>query len=429
MKTVFYFITLLMILTSFSENKKVPVAGIKILKDQSAIFDIKAGLSEDLSVWPNMKSYTNSDTWLIQNHESIRVLRPRVIVIDFYNKRSRVFCQGFVNKVIAAFAEGSRYHGYKDSSAKPQLVYNVSKYIDLRDNSGKDISDKRPHHTDGSFDEAAMFDDDFAQFLGYRDSANTRYLRLGELFDKGIINECWVIAPNTFYEAQGRVRKYDSSFHFTGQYNECVNACYDFGASGRRTSVSIRLGEINVDRGTGCATHAFGHAIERMALGDIPYFGKVAERFFNFNLDKRFAAPFTDEYACPYYVRPPDCFNFTVQTIKTVNNHLPGWTFTNWGEGCGNIHFPINAKFQYDYNSDQSILCSCENYSMRNGPGGSDLRNVYNQNKVQQWNTGAYNDCGGEYVIYLRQNMPGYNSGATGDDGMPMKSWWPFLFY
>jgi hypothetical protein len=392
-------------------------------------FNVKDDLSKDLSVWPNKSSHTNSDTWLIKNHERVKLLNPRLIVIDFYNKKSKIFCEQFVNKVIHAFAEGSRYHGYKDASAKAQLVYNIKKYIDLRDSSGKDISDKRPHHTDGSFDEAAMFGDDFAQYLGYRDPTNTRWLRLGELFDKGIINECWIVAPNTLYEAQGRVRKYDSAFHFTGAYNECLNACYDFGEAGKQTSVSIRLGEINVDRGVGCATHAFGHAIERMALGDMPYFGKVAGRFFNFNLDKRYGAPFDNQYPCPYYVTPPECLSYTGQTITTVNNHLPDWTFSKWGEGCGNIHFPINARYQYDYNNSQTLMCSCENYGKKNGPAGTDLQNAYNPGTVEQWKTDAYNDCGGEYIMYVRQNMPGYNSGTTGDDGKPMKSWWPFLFY
>ncbi|MCW3094086.1 MAG: hemagglutinin protein [Ferruginibacter sp.] len=392
-------------------------------------FDVKEGLSKDHSTWPNKKSHTNSDTWLIKNHEKIKTLNPRLIVIDFYNKRPEAYCREFVDKVIRAFAEGSRYHGFKDSSALPQLVYNLKKYINLRDSSGRDISDKRPHHTDGTFDEAALFGDEFAQYLGYRDPGNASWLRLGELFDKGIINECWIVAPNTLYEVQGRTRKYDSSFRFKGAYNECLNACYSFGEAGKRTSVTIRLGEINVDRGVGCATHAFGHALERMALGDIPYFGKVAGRFFNFNLDTRYGAPFDTQYPCPYYVTPPECFNYSGQTITTVNNHLKGWTFKNWGEGCGNIHFPINAKFQYDYNSPQTVMCGCENYGKKNGADGADAQNAYNTDIVKQWKTSAYSDCGGEYVMYLRQNMPGYNSGTIGDDGKPMKSWWPFYFY
>ena len=427
MKSILSVLTIFITLTCFS--KKGPVLKDPTFPGSTIHFDVKEGLSKDRSTWPNIKSHTNSDTWLIKNHGKIKMLNPRLIVIDFYNKRSEEYCREFVDKVIHAFAEGSRYHGFKDSSARPQLVYNLKKYINLRDSSGKDISDKRPHLADGSFDEAALFGDEFAQYLGYRDPRNTRWLRLGELFDEGIINECWVVAPNTFYEVQGRARKYDSSFRFTGAYNECLNACYDFGQVGKRTSVTIRLGEINVDRGVGCATHAFGHALERMALGDIPYFGKVAGPFFNFNLDTRYGAPFDTQYPCPYYVTPPDCFSYSGQTITTVNNHLADWIFKNWGEGCGNIHFPINAKFQYDYNNPQTVMCSCENYGKKNGPGGADLQNAYNPDIVKQWKTNAYSDCGGEYVMYLRQNMPGYNSGAVSDDGKPMKSWWPFYFY
>jgi hypothetical protein len=421
------FYALIFIITLVSCNKVKPI--LDEIKNPPGVNDITAGLSNDLSVWPNKKSYTNSDQWLINNHDKIEVLKPRVLLIDFYNRRSAAECLEFTNKVINAMAEGSRFQGYKNPGAAAQVQYTLTKYLDLRDNSGKDVSDKRPHKADGSFDQAGLFTDAFAPNLGYRDKTKKRWLRLGELFDLGIINECWVIGPNTVYEAQGRVRKYDANLRFTGYYNDCLNGCYDFGEAGRQTSVSIRLGEINPDRGPGCATHAFGHAIERMAE-DIIYFKNVAERFFNFNLDQRYGAPFLNQYQSPYNTNPPECFIYNAPSrIQTVNNYLPAWTFDNWGEGCGNFHFPINGKFHYDYYSTQTLPCSCENYGKNNGPGGSDQKNNYDYSLVSRWNTDAYNDCGGEYIIYLRQNMPGYKNGRTGDDGKPMKSWWPFLYY
>ncbi len=397
----------------------------------ASVFDVKAGLSADLSVWPNTTSYTNSDAWLIQNHDQIRQLKPRVLVIDFQNKKAIPFARGFVDKVIAALAEGSKYHGYKNPSAVAQLSYSVVKFLDLRDTSGKEVSDLRPHNPDGSFYQPGLFDDNFARYLGYKDPATKKYLRLGELFDRGIINECWVIGQNTLYEGQGRIREYDSAFHFTGKYYDCVNACYDFGEAGKRTSVSIRLGEINLDRGAGCATHAFGHSVERMALGHIPYLEKNAARFFDFHLDNRFGAPFSDLYSAPYYVTPREVFSYSDsgRVIQTINNYLPAWSYDHWGTGCGSVHFAPNAAFQYDDNNTRPVLCTCENYGLKNGPDGNDLQTVYTNLTAGQWNTDAYNDCGGAWQIYLRQNIPGYGSGATGDDGKPMKSWWPFFFY
>jgi len=41
----------------------------------------------------------------------------------------------------------------------------------------------------------------------------------------------------------------------------------------------------------------------------------------------------------------------------------------------------------------------------------------------------AHGDCGGGWLIYWGQSMPGLGNAAVGTDGRPMKNWWPFLFY
>ena len=38
-------------------------------------------------------------------------------------------------------------------------------------------------------------------------------------------------------------------------------------------------------------------------------------------------------------------------------------------------------------------------------------------------------DCMGRWVVYWRQNMPGFANLAYDDTGAAMKNWWPFLFY
>src|SRR4029453_10216712 len=38
-------------------------------------------------------------------------------------------------------------------------------------------------------------------------------------------------------------------------------------------------------------------------------------------------------------------------------------------------------------------------------------------------------DCGGAFLVYWFQSMPGVGSGQFHDDGRPMLSMWPFLFY
>ena len=36
-------------------------------------------------VWPNAESAANSDPWLIANHDRIRLMRPRVLAVNFVN--------------------------------------------------------------------------------------------------------------------------------------------------------------------------------------------------------------------------------------------------------------------------------------------------------------------------------------------------------
>ncbi len=38
-------------------------------------------------------------------------------------------------------------------------------------------------------------------------------------------------------------------------------------------------------------------------------------------------------------------------------------------------------------------------------------------------------DCGGAFLVYWYQHMPGFGSQQLFDDGRPMLSVWPFLFY
>ncbi len=37
-------------------------------------------------------------------------------------------------------------------------------------------------------------------------------------------------------------------------------------------------------------------------------------------------------------------------------------------------------------------------------------------------------DCGGKFLTYWYQNMPGLDNEAR-DGADPMKNWWPFMFY
>ena len=50
-------------------------------------------------------------------------------------------------------------------------------------------------------------------------------------------------------------------------------------------------------------------------------------------------------------------------------------------DGCGNAHFYPNTTGTYSYDAntpDPTVLTSCENYGLHNGPDGKDLTTTYN---------------------------------------------------
>ena len=60
-------------------------------------------------------------------------MNPRLLVLNFDNHAPREKLDRLVDKIIAGIAEGSRYHGYKDSNAPVFLHYQLFKFVDLRD--------------------------------------------------------------------------------------------------------------------------------------------------------------------------------------------------------------------------------------------------------------------------------------------------------
>src|SRR5258705_517757 len=87
----------------------------------------------DSKVWPNQSSRANSDRWVVEHHDQIRRMNPRLLVLNFDNHAPREKLDRLVDKIIAGIAEGSRYHGYDDSNAPVFLHYQVFKFLDLRD--------------------------------------------------------------------------------------------------------------------------------------------------------------------------------------------------------------------------------------------------------------------------------------------------------
>ncbi|HEY4183411.1 MAG TPA: hypothetical protein VGP07_00005, partial [Polyangia bacterium] len=96
--------------------------------------DVVDALVEPL-IWPNDISHTNSDAWLIEHHDELVGLAPRVLLLDFYNGLpSMQLPVASVEQITqlakqqsAAQALGSRFHGYSDPSAPAFVDYQIVK--------------------------------------------------------------------------------------------------------------------------------------------------------------------------------------------------------------------------------------------------------------------------------------------------------------
>ena len=192
-----------------TSTKAAPVAGAK----PEAKKETQSGPGpwndpDDETVWPNAKSHANSDEWIVRNHDRIRKMQPRVLLVNFSNEHDREHLDKLAADLIRALAESSRYHGYDDAAAPAFLDYQVFKFVDLRDPDRK-VGDSRlvplkiPAATEGfNFRYAALFSQDFAARVGVTDPKNPRrFLDLKALLDKGYIHEVWFFTSGN--EKQG----------------------------------------------------------------------------------------------------------------------------------------------------------------------------------------------------------------------------------
>ena len=380
--------------------------------------------------WPNAASHTNSDDWIAQHHNQITKLKPVVLIVNFLPSTPGATVLAKAKENADAIALGSRYHGYSDKSAAAFIDYQLpEKTIDL--------PGMAPHLSDG-FDYATFITSQtFADTLGYEDPAdNTKNLTLCQAFERGLVNEVWVAEtpedPNKLYEIKSRAQRYDADGKkIANSFDTCAsNGCTPAFTCG----VTVRMSEINVERGPGCASHAWGHGIEgQVRRNQIPYFTQYATHFFNFDLDKLYGLSFGSWYESPCTYGGAPCVNYVSPTHV---QDFPGAMLTpaqkfdvdDYHQGCGNVHWRSNSQVDPDPGTDQPAETTCENYGMRNGGGGKDLTDTYRNVKSTQYDS-AVPDCGGGWATYLRQNIPGCHNLAKDDDGNAMLNWWPFLFY
>jgi hypothetical protein len=387
-------------------------------------------------IWPNDQSSANSDDWLVQNHDRISQLRPKVLAIDIGNTSN---ASTLVQRHIDGLANATSFHKYSNPSAQPMVVYQLAKVV-------KGTS---PSYTEWN---SQTFADNNIQMKDPKDPSGPN-LTLCQLFEKGVINEVWCMATQNQTkcgETQETKVVYSNADPPVKTTAKPVSASNGDNVTGLGCKVSIRIIDFNTSRGVGCHQHAMGHGWERyMDTQALPILRKQAARFLNWDLTTRVMAPFSNFYsACNSNgSQLTDCIVWDSQiAVHSGASAAKSFTISDMSGGCGNAHFYANTTGTYSYDAntpDPMVLSSCEHYGLHDGANGKDMTTPYTNKmtddlaRTQQ--TGpctagspycaTEDDCGGHGTSYLYQSFPSYGTTAKNDDGTAMHNWWVYLFY
>jgi hypothetical protein len=362
-------------------------------------------------IWPNAESAVNSDPWLVANHDRIRLMRPRVLVVNFVHGLAEADALRKVGWLCACLREASRWQGFRDPQAPVFLDYRIAGITDLTEPRGAvDRNSARfPRTADGvGLDYGALHE----MRLHGR-------LRLDELTERGLVNELWLLADHTAHSAPWETvevkRAYDRDFRPVGFERYAGNSGeHDAPWIGR----SLRILFVNFDRGVGCAMESLGHSLERMATcGALPYYERYFREFAMLDLDRRLGLPFESLYGHDRPVAYPT--PSSLEYRRGRRRH----TVHDYVVTGGNVHFMPNGRRDYDLDNRAPVLSTIETWRQPH-----EVARPWTPETLERYRELAP-DCMGRWVVYWRQNMPGLDNTALDDEGRPMKNWWPFLFY
>jgi hypothetical protein len=392
------------------------------------------------TVWPNEESSASSDPWLAEHHAEIREMRPRVLALNFVNRRSMDEMRAQLEGVAAAIAEGSRYHGYADPDAPPFLRYELAHLADLRDappppgwpyNNSTAYPRENPVEGYWGFDYERLFTPEYAARYRIVDPGEPgRVLGLCEAIDRGLVHEVWIYADADVPDASAAEILSLKPFYdenrrrLSGPMNRCAgNGCFD-DEDVIPCSRTVRIAFFNNTRGPGCFLESLSHGFESMGAWNrdlIPSLSRDFIPFSSHDLDQRYGVPVQSWYGCPYN---QDCLSYPSES--SVQYDLgAGQTglLDPYDPVCGNAHWPPNARRHYDLDSPFPVRTTCR--SFRDGSGASA---IFTGADFAPYLTLAQ-DCTGPWIVWWWQNFPGLDNRAKDHQGQAMLNWWPFLFY
>lgn len=400
-------------------------------------------------VWPNEESQASSDAWLSEHHAQIQVLRPKVLVLQFDNEMSPAAADQRLRDLQQTIAAASRYHPNPSAPfGVPALQPRILKTVDLTDGSNPPYpgypyknSTKYPREIpkqEGwAFDYGALFGQQFAQHYGVK-APDGHDMSLCELIDSGTIHEVWMLfngaepehglfAPAEVLEMK---RGYSTSRTQLAWWEPCAgNGCFDAEDIELLPTEcklrSIRILSHNTSRGPETFVHNIGHGFEQLSVEKvIPYFTEYFREFAGQDLDERYGVSFKSWYEVCGEV--DSCLEYSSSSGEVTysnHGHSPphNGTLSSYVPACGDIHYPPNARHEYDYDNPMVWSSTCDHFRRFDAPGGG--ADAIDQLGGATWGSEL------SWISYWFNHFPGYGNLSKDDEGAPMLSWWPFLYY
>jgi hypothetical protein len=268
---------------------------------------------DDTTLWPNRASRANSDPALVAQHDQLRQMRPRLLLINLSNEHSRAHLDELTRQIVAGLAESSRYHGYSDPHAPAFLQYEVFRFVDLRDadrqqGDSRLVPVKNRRRKQGfNVDYNGFFSEEFARHYAVPDPRDPRrFLRLDELVAGGYVHEVWFFISGSpsdphsgAYEVVEEKPLYDERMARVG--HRFVQAGNGGDTDQRWTGRSVRIGCVNASRGPGCFLESLSHGLEGMGTSRaIPYFSRYFLDYAGYNLKEKHGLPVDTFYELDY---------------------------------------------------------------------------------------------------------------------------------
>lgn len=398
------------------------------------------GTTADEGVWPNGQSAANSDPWIAEHHAEIRVMRPRILAINFVNDRSMDEMIEDVNGMIDVISEASRYHGHDDPDAPPFLQPVLAYAVDARDseppedwpyNNSTLYPREDPVEGYWGFDYEALWSEEFANVLDIEDPDDMwLVIDLCEAIDEGLVHEVWIygdadVPDVSAAEILEYKPVYDDQRQRVGdQMNRCAgNGCFDEEDEfPDHCTRSVRIAWFNNTRGPGCFLESLSHGFESIGAWNqdtLPTLRRDFVRFAGYDLDQRLGLPVDSWYACPY---GEPCLEYPTETSVAYDTGDHSGLVDPHDPVCGNVHFTPNGRQHYDLEGPDTVQTSCGSFGV-----GDELA-PYTKEAYAGYRELAP-DCMGPFLVYWRQNFPGLDSGAVDEGGEPMLNWWPYVYY